>query len=169
MLTHVEAENIVKDCIAQVRGFGGGIDSGKQLKQVGIQTADQAVVLRDVIATDTRIGVPSIPNHRIKLTDLNVSTAMKVLQLQNTVLFFAFEIDTVAPLISRMTVTINPRSDSDADDVIATAEIRDSHRGEKESSADSATKARDRSARSRDSAKSRGMSTGSKSGSKKRS
>ncbi len=87
MLTHVESERIVKDCIRRVRGFAGGVDSSKKLKEVGIQTPDMAKLLRNTIATDQTIGAPSIRAHRIALSVLNVTMGGKVLQLQNTVLF----------------------------------------------------------------------------------
>jgi len=89
MLNHVEAERIVKDCIREVRDFGGGVDSSRKLKEVGIQTPDLVKLLRDTIATDEEIGVPSVRDHRIALSVLNLSLSTKVLQVQNLVLFNA--------------------------------------------------------------------------------
>ena len=89
MLDHLEAEKIVKDCIRSVSGLGGGVDSSKKLKQVGVQTPDMVRDLRDTIATDGGIGVPSVRNHRIALSALGMSTETKVLQVQNMVLFNA--------------------------------------------------------------------------------
>lgn len=89
MLNHIEAEKIVKDCIREVRDFGGGIDSSSKLKEVGIQTQDLVKLLRDTIATDQEIGVPSVRDHRIALSVLNLSLSTKVLQVQNMVLFNA--------------------------------------------------------------------------------
>jgi hypothetical protein len=103
MLTHVEAEKIVKDCIRRVRGFGGGVDSSLKLKEVGIQTSDLAKLLRNTIATDAAIGVPSVRDHRIALTALNIGTGTKVLQVQNTVLFNAKgPEDDEAPIATRL-------------------------------------------------------------------
>ena len=89
MLDHLEAEKIVKDCIRRVRGFGGGVDSSKKLKEVGIQTPDLVKDLRNTIATDPGIGVPSVRNHRIALSALSMTMSTKVLQVQNMVLFNA--------------------------------------------------------------------------------
>jgi hypothetical protein len=107
MLTHVEAEKIVKDCIRRVRGFGGGVDSSLKLKEVGIQTPDLAKLLRNTIATDNTIGVPSVRNHRIALTALSVSTGTKVLQLQNTVLFNAQAPDEDESPIASLLIKLN--------------------------------------------------------------
>lgn len=89
MLDHLEAEKIVKDCIRSVSGLGGGVDSSKKLKQVGVQTPDMVKDLRNTIATDAGIGVPSVRNHRIAISALSMSTETKVLQVQNMVLFNA--------------------------------------------------------------------------------
>jgi hypothetical protein len=89
MLDHVEAEKIVKDCIREVRDFDGGVDSSRKLKEVGIQTQDLVKLLRDTIATDQDIGVPSVREHRIALSVLNLTLNTKVLQVQNMVLFNA--------------------------------------------------------------------------------
>ena len=107
MLTHVEAEKIVKDCIRRVRGFGGGVDSSKKLKEVGIQTPDMAKLLRNTIATDQSMGVPSVRNHRIALSVLNVSIGTKVLQLQNTVLFHSKAPDERESPIERLLIKLN--------------------------------------------------------------
>lgn len=118
MLTHFEAETIVTTCIEFVRGFQGAIQPSQTLKEVGIVTAGQATVLRNNIAIDAARGVPSIRNHRIKLSDLNVTTKMTVLQLQNTVLFFAFDPANPVPLIAAINVEV--REDSQR----GTVEIR---------------------------------------------
>jgi hypothetical protein len=89
MLNHVEAERIVKNCIRKVRDFDGGVDSSRKLKEVGIQTSDLVKLLRNTIATDQQIGVPSVRDHRIALSALNLSLSTKVLQVQNLVLFNA--------------------------------------------------------------------------------
>ncbi len=102
MLTHLEAEKIVKDCIRRVRGFPGGVDSSLKLKEVGIQTSDLAKLLRNTIATDQEVGVPSVRDHRIALTVLGVTTGTKVLQLQNTVLFHAKSADEDEPPIATL-------------------------------------------------------------------
>jgi hypothetical protein len=126
MLTHVETERIVKDCIRRVRGFGGGVDSSLKLKQVGIQTPDLAKLLRNTIATDQNIGVPSVRNHSIALTALNVTTGTKVLQLQNTVLFNAKAPNEKDAPIANMSITITQPAGSQDGDVIALAEIKSS-------------------------------------------
>lgn len=99
MLDHLEAEKIVKDCIREVRDVGGGVDSSLKLKEVGIQTQDLVKLLRNTIATDQDIGVPSVREHRIALSALNLSLSTKVLQVQNMVLFNATgPDDTDAPI-----------------------------------------------------------------------
>lgn len=125
MLTHLQAERIVKGCIRHVRGFPGGVPSQQTLQEAGIITAGMVQQLRETIALDTNIGVPSVPNHRIRLTDINASLGTRVLQLQNTVLFFARDIGEAAPPIGRMSITMNSADRRAATGVIATAEIRE--------------------------------------------
>jgi hypothetical protein len=110
MLDHLEAEQIVKDCIRRVRGFDGGVDSGQRLQQVGINTADLARDLRDTIATDPEIGVQSIRDHRIALSALNFSTGTKVLQVQNMVLFNAKAPEELDPPIANFSFAVSARS-----------------------------------------------------------
>lgn len=102
MLNHIEAEKIVKDCIREVRDFGGGVDSSRNLREVGIQTQDLVKLLRDTIATDQEIGVPSVRDHRIALTVLNLNLSTRVLQVQNMVLFNAMGPEDSAPPIAMM-------------------------------------------------------------------
>lgn len=125
MLTHLQAERIVKSCIRHVRDFAGGVPSEQTLQEAGIITAGMVQQLRETIALDTNIGVPSIPNHRINITDIRASLGTRVLQLQNTVLFFARDISEATPLIARMSVTVNSADRRAATGVVATAEIRE--------------------------------------------
>jgi len=103
MLDHLEAEQIVKDCIRRVRGFGGGVDSSQKLKEVGIQTPDMVKDLRNTIATDQGIGVPSVRDHRIALSTLSMTMNTKVLQVQNMVLFNVKGPDEREALIAKVT------------------------------------------------------------------
>lgn len=106
MLTHLEAEKIVKNCIRRVRGFGGGVDSSLKLKEVGIQTPDLTKILRNTIGTDQSVGVPSVRDHRIAISTLNLSTGTKVLQIQNTVLFNAKAPDEREAPIARLSIKL---------------------------------------------------------------
>jgi len=108
MLTHLETERVVKDCIRRVRGFAGGVDSGLTLKQAGLPTSDLVKLLRNTIATDQQIGVPSVRNHRIALSVLNFGTGTKLLQVQNTVLFHAQAPNEKEPPIANQLMKLNP-------------------------------------------------------------
>jgi hypothetical protein len=130
MLTHLQAERIVKRSVRHVRGFDGAIPSEQTLQQAGIITAGLVEQLRETLALDTNIGVPSVPNHRIDISDISASIGTRVLQLQNTVLFFAHDITEATPPIARMSVTVS-RADRRAAGVVATAEIREDAGGER--------------------------------------
>ncbi len=125
MLTHLQAERIVKRSIRHVRGFDGAIPSEQTLQQAGIITAGLVQQLRETITLDPNIGVPSVPNHRINISDISASIGTRVLQLQNTVLFFARDITEATPPIARMSVTVNRADRRAATGVVATAEIRE--------------------------------------------
>lgn len=126
MLDHLEAEQIVKDCIRRVRGFAGGVESSSRLQQVGINTADLARDLRNTIATASDIGVPSVRDHRIALSALNFSTGTRVLQVQNMVLFNARTPDELDAPIANFSFTVSPQSATSGPAARAGSSIRGS-------------------------------------------
>lgn len=84
MLTLVQASRIVRDCIRVAVGFGGPIEGGDKLKDVGIVDADAREALNDELVTNEEKGVRS-EGHRLGPDDLIFTIETRVFELRDEV------------------------------------------------------------------------------------